>query len=98
MYIIFHFLFFPIFVDSDIPVCSSFASFDLKPGTHCVPEENVKDTLQLIKRLHPILVKKAISAQCDNTKEPPYLNNNDIIKMFANNEKVGINNFLVNTN
>lgn len=33
-------------------------------------------------------MRKAVSTECDNNKEPPYLNNNDIIKMFSNSEVV----------
>ncbi|XP_011502933.1 PREDICTED: inner nuclear membrane protein Man1 isoform X2 [Ceratosolen solmsi marchali] len=70
--------------DSDIPVCI-LASYGQNKRTDCIPEDKVQDTLLLIKRLHQILLKQAVSAKCDSTKEPPYLNNNDI-KTFLNYE------------
>ncbi|OXU26861.1 hypothetical protein TSAR_010602 [Trichomalopsis sarcophagae] len=72
--------------DSDIPICSPVAYDQNKPGSNCVPEESVKDTLQLIKRLHPVLLKRAIAAECYSAKESPYLSTNEIIHMFSNTE------------
>lgn len=71
------------FVDSDIPLCS-IASEQDKRAANCVPEDIVTEVLHLIKQLHPILTKRAISAECDGTKETPYMNTNDIVTTFLN--------------
>ncbi|XP_014232175.1 uncharacterized protein LOC106656052 isoform X2 [Trichogramma pretiosum] len=72
--------------DSDIPICSMLKIASPYPGTNCVPEDSVKDTLQLIKRLHPILTKRAIAAECEGSKEPPFINSHDIVKMFLSSD------------
>lgn len=52
-------------------------------------KENVESVLQLIRRLHPILMKKAISKICENSNEKPYLIDKDIIEMFTSDKVVG---------
>ena len=74
-------------IDSDVPLCSVIQGIP-KPGTNCVPEESVKDTLQLIKQLHVLLTKRAISSECDGSKEPPYLKANEIVDIFTSSEMV----------
>ncbi|CAL1681731.1 unnamed protein product [Lasius platythorax] len=72
--------------DNNIPQC--FDAPNLKqPGVNCVMKENVESVLQLIRRLHPILMKKAMSKICENSNEKPYLIDKDIIEMFTS-EKV----------
>ncbi|KAK2585887.1 hypothetical protein KPH14_010475 [Odynerus spinipes] len=73
-------------MDSDIPLCFM-GTPDLKaPGVNCVMKENVESVLQLLKRLQPILMKKAVSVLCDNSSEIPYLTDSEIVDMFANNK------------
>ncbi|KZC04868.1 hypothetical protein WN55_09667 [Dufourea novaeangliae] len=73
------------FVDSNIPLC--FVGADLEaPGVNCVMKENVDSVLQLLKRLQPILTKKAVSMICDNSSETPYLTDFEIMQMFTNNK------------
>lgn len=82
-------LYTPVFIDNNIPQC--FDSLNLKqPGVNCVMKQNVESVLQLIRRLHPILMKKAVSKICENSNEKPfkpYLIDKDIIEMFMS-EKV----------
>ncbi|XP_034190483.1 LEM domain-containing inner nuclear membrane protein MAN1 [Osmia lignaria lignaria] len=69
--------------DSNIPLC--FLEDDLEtPGVNCVLKENVESVLQLLKRLQPILTKKAVSMICDNSSETPYLTDSEIMQMFTN--------------
>ncbi|XP_015437564.1 PREDICTED: inner nuclear membrane protein Man1 [Dufourea novaeangliae] len=71
--------------DSNIPLC--FVGADLEaPGVNCVMKENVDSVLQLLKRLQPILTKKAVSMICDNSSETPYLTDFEIMQMFTNNK------------
>ncbi|XP_047369565.1 inner nuclear membrane protein Man1 isoform X1 [Vespa velutina] len=73
-------------MDSDIPLCFM-GTPDLKaPGVNCVMKENVESVLQLLKRLQPILLKKAISVLCDNSSDIPYLTDTEIMDMFANSK------------
>lgn len=51
-------------------------------------KENVDSVLQLLKRLQPILTKKAVSMICDNSSETPYLTDSEIMQMFTNNKVV----------
>ncbi|KOC63202.1 hypothetical protein WH47_02711, partial [Habropoda laboriosa] len=70
------------FIDSNIPLC--FLGDDLEaPGVNCVMKENVDSVLQLLKRLQPILTKKAVSMICDNSSETPYLTDSEIMQMFT---------------
>nr|XP_033197466.1 inner nuclear membrane protein Man1 isoform X2 [Bombus vancouverensis nearcticus] len=71
--------------DSNIPLC--FVGDDREaPGASCVMKENVDSVLQLLKRLQPILTKKAVSMICDNSSETPYLTDSEIMQMFTNNK------------
>ncbi|XP_029155304.1 inner nuclear membrane protein Man1 isoform X3 [Nylanderia fulva] len=71
--------------DNNIPHC--FDAPNLKqPGVNCVMKENVESVLQLIRRLHPILMKKAVSKICENSNEKPYLIDKDIIEMFTSDK------------
>ncbi|XP_015178230.1 PREDICTED: inner nuclear membrane protein Man1 isoform X2 [Polistes dominula] len=71
-------------MDSDIPLCFM-GTPDLKaPGVNCVMKENVESVLSLLKRLQPILLKKAISVECDNSSDIPYLTDSQIMDMFSN--------------
>ncbi|XP_066587930.1 inner nuclear membrane protein Man1 isoform X2 [Prorops nasuta] len=72
--------------DSDIPLCPKGTLEQKTPGVHCVSRENLEAVLQLLKRLHPILLKNAISVVCDNASETPYLMDSDIVKMFTSNK------------
>ncbi|KAK9306794.1 hypothetical protein QLX08_002682 [Tetragonisca angustula] len=71
--------------DSNIPLC--FVGDDREaPGASCVMKENVDSVLQLLKRLQPILTKKAVSMICDNSSETPYLTDSEIMQMFTSNK------------
>ncbi|KAJ8680455.1 hypothetical protein QAD02_016242 [Eretmocerus hayati] len=74
--------------DSNIPICSQGTFDQNKPGFNCIKEENVKDALTLIKHLHPILMKRAISAECDGSKIPAHLSNDEIAEMLSNSEPI----------
>lgn len=75
------------FVDSNIPLC--FLGADLEaPGVNCVMKENVDSVLGLLKRLQPILAKKAVSTICDNSSETPYLTDSEIMQMFTSDKVV----------
>ncbi|XP_043248233.1 inner nuclear membrane protein Man1 [Colletes gigas] len=75
---------FPSFsTDSNIPLCFLGANLEA-PGVNCVMKENVDSVLQLLKRLQPILTKKAVSMICDNSSETPYLTDSEIMQMFTN--------------
>ncbi|GAB1859624.1 Inner nuclear membrane protein Man1 [Camponotus japonicus] len=77
-----------ISTDNNIPQCFDSESMNLKqPGVNCVMKKNVESVLQLIRRLHPILMKKAVSKICENSNEKQYLIDKDIIEMFMS-EKV----------
>jgi len=77
-----------IFIDNNIPQCFVDGAPDLKvPGVNCVMKENIESVLQLLKRLQPILTRKAISKICENSNEKSYLTDADIVQMFTN-EKV----------
>ncbi|XP_011879893.1 PREDICTED: inner nuclear membrane protein Man1 isoform X2 [Vollenhovia emeryi] len=71
--------------DTNIPQCNFLdeAPDRKKPWSNCIMKENVESVLQLVKRLHPILTRKAISKICDNSIEKPYLTDADIVEMFA---------------
>ncbi|XP_076758467.1 LEM domain-containing inner nuclear membrane protein MAN1 [Xylocopa sonorina] len=69
-------------MDSNIPLC--FLGDDHEsPAVNCVMKENVDSVLQLLKRLQPILTKKAVSMICDNSSETPYLADSEIMQMFT---------------
>lgn len=51
-------------------------------------KENVDSVLQLLKKLQPILTKKAVSMICDNSSETPYLTDSEIMQMFTSNKVV----------
>ena len=71
--------------DSNIPLC--FLGADLEaPGVNCVMKENVDSVLGLLKRLQPILAKKAVSTICDNSSETPYLTDSEIMQMFTSDK------------
>jgi len=73
-----------VFIDSNIPECFREGFPDLKvPGVNCIMKENIESVLQLLKRLQPILSRKAISKICDNSNEKPYLTDADIMEMFT---------------
>jgi len=79
-----------IFVDNNIPQCFLDGAPDLKvPGVNCVMKENIESVLQLLKRLQPILTKKAMSKICENSNEKPYLTDADIVEMFTREKVVG---------
>jgi len=79
-----------IFVDNNIPQCFLDGAPDLKvPGVNCVMKENIESVLQLLKRLQPILTKKAMSKICENSNEKPYLTDADIVEMFTGEKVVG---------
>lgn len=52
-------------------------------------KENIESVLQLLKRLHPILTRKAIANICENSNEKPYLTDADIVEMFTSDKVVG---------
>lgn len=79
-----------VFIDNNIPQCFLDGAPDLKaPGVNCIMKENIESVLQLLKRLQPILTRKAISKICENSNEKPYLTDADIVKMFTNEKVVG---------
>nr|XP_033331859.1 inner nuclear membrane protein Man1 [Megalopta genalis] len=71
--------------DSNIPLCFDGADYEA-PGVNCVMKENIDSVLQLLKRLQPILTKKAVSMICDNSSETPYLTDSEIMQMFTSNK------------
>ncbi|XP_043796080.1 inner nuclear membrane protein Man1 [Apis laboriosa] len=71
--------------DSNIPLCFVGDDYEL-PGVNCVMKENVDSVLQLLKKLQPILTKKAVSMICDNSSETPYLTDSEIMQMFTSNK------------
>ncbi|XP_011345577.1 inner nuclear membrane protein Man1 isoform X2 [Ooceraea biroi] len=73
--------------DNNIPQCFLDGAPDLKvPGVNCVMKENIESVLQLLKRLQPILTRKAVSKICENSSEKPYLTDADIVKMFTSDK------------
>ncbi|XP_050456075.1 uncharacterized protein LOC126853925 isoform X2 [Cataglyphis hispanica] len=76
-----------ITTDNNIPQCFSPIDSQLRqPGVNCVLKQNIESVLQLIRRLHPILMKKAMSKICENSNEKPYLIDKDIIEMFMSDK------------
>ncbi|XP_076650059.1 LEM domain-containing inner nuclear membrane protein MAN1 [Halictus rubicundus] len=71
--------------DSNIPLCFDGADYE-SPGVNCVMKENIDSVLQLLKRLQPILTKKAVSMICDNSSETPYLTDSEIMQMFTSSK------------
>ncbi|XP_014218016.1 inner nuclear membrane protein Man1 [Copidosoma floridanum] len=57
------------------------------PGNTCVPQTLLKDTLQMLKQVYPILMRKAIAAKCESTTEKPYLGEKELVKMFVSPDK-----------
>ncbi|KAL6255390.1 hypothetical protein P5V15_013727 [Pogonomyrmex californicus] len=72
--------------DNNIPQCFLDAATDAAPGVNCIMKENIESVLQLLKRLQPILTKKAISKICENSDEKPYLTDAEIVEMFTNSK------------
>ncbi|XP_024945079.1 inner nuclear membrane protein Man1 isoform X2 [Cephus cinctus] len=70
--------------DSNVPLCLLEDPDHSRPGVNCVLQENLEDVLDLLKKLQPILTKKAIEAACKYSDEVPYLTNKMIINMFTN--------------
>lgn len=52
-------------------------------------KENIESVLQLLRRLQPILTRRAISKICENSNEKPYLTDVDIVEMFTSEKVVG---------
>lgn len=75
-------------LDSDIPICSSGMPHQNRPGENCIPRDSLMDVGLLIKRLHPILKKKIVVAECDGINENPYINTAQIIKTFITSPSV----------
>ncbi|KAG7202363.1 hypothetical protein KM043_018689 [Ampulex compressa] len=75
-----------ISTDSNIPLCFLGTPDRKAPGVNCLMKENVESVLQLLKRLQPILTRKAVSAICDNSSEIPYLTDSDIMGMFTSSK------------
>ncbi|XP_077266394.1 LEM domain-containing inner nuclear membrane protein MAN1 isoform X2 [Temnothorax americanus] len=73
--------------DNNIPQCFLDGATDLKaPGVNCIMKENIESVLQLLKRLQPILTRKAVSNICENSNENPYLTDADIVEMFTSDK------------
>ncbi|XP_071648183.1 inner nuclear membrane protein Man1 isoform X2 [Temnothorax longispinosus] len=73
--------------DNNIPQCFLDETADFKaPGVNCIMKENIESVLQLLKRLQPILTRKAVSNICENTNEKPYLTDADIVEMFTSDK------------
>ncbi|XP_057333911.1 inner nuclear membrane protein Man1 [Microplitis mediator] len=66
-------------MDIEVPLCKS--DHD-KPGVNCILEENVETVMQLLKKLRPILTRKAVAAACEDSHQLPYLTDSDIISML----------------
>ncbi|XP_011166378.1 inner nuclear membrane protein Man1 isoform X2 [Solenopsis invicta] len=73
--------------DNNIPQCFFDGAPDLKaPGVNCIMKEHIESVLQLLRRLQPILTRKAISKICENSNENSYLTDADIIRMFTSDK------------
>lgn len=59
-----------------------------KPGVNCLFKENLENVIQLLQKLRPILMRKAVAAVCEDTDEAPYLKDNEIINMFKSDKAV----------
>lgn len=70
--------------DSGVPLCSQ--SDHDKPGVNCLLKENVATVMQLLKKIRPILIKKSISSECDDTNERPYITDSEVINMLKSNK------------
>ncbi|KAK0076645.1 hypothetical protein PV325_005059 [Microctonus aethiopoides] len=70
-------------MDTDVPLCSQ-TDHD-KPGVNCLLQENVETVMQLLKKLRPILLEKAVHAACDDKNEVAYLSDLEVINMLKNN-------------
>ncbi|XP_034941476.1 inner nuclear membrane protein Man1 [Chelonus insularis] len=71
-------------MDNEIPICSQ--TGHNKPSVNCLLNEDVETTMQLLKKLRPILMKKAVSVSCDNNNEAPYLTDSDVKQMLKNDK------------
>lgn len=74
------------FIDNEVPLCKS--DHD-KPGVNCILEENVETVMQLLKTLRPKLMERAVAAACENSLQPAYLTDFDIINMYKSQKVVG---------
>ncbi|XP_071556050.1 inner nuclear membrane protein Man1 isoform X2 [Temnothorax nylanderi] len=74
--------------DNHIPQCfhDGGATDRKAPGVNCIMKENIESVLQLLKRLQPILTRKAVSNICENSNEKPYLTDADILEMFTSDK------------
>ncbi|XP_043286043.1 inner nuclear membrane protein Man1 [Venturia canescens] len=70
--------------DSNVPLC--LMSDHDKPGVNCLLKENLENVIQLLQKLRPILMRKAVNSVCEDTGELPYLTDNEIIHLFRNDK------------
>ncbi|KAK0180729.1 hypothetical protein PV327_003083 [Microctonus hyperodae] len=70
-------------MDTDVPLCSQ-TDHD-KPGVNCLLKENVETVMQLLKKLRPILLQKAVHAACEDKNEVAYISDLEVINMLKNN-------------
>ncbi|EFN83277.1 inner nuclear membrane protein Man1 isoform X2 [Harpegnathos saltator] len=74
--------------DNNIPQCFSDGAPDLRtPRVNCVMKKNLESVLQLLRRLQPLLTRKAVSKICENSNEKAYLTDAEIVETFTS-EKV----------
>ncbi|XP_015124863.1 inner nuclear membrane protein Man1 [Diachasma alloeum] len=71
-------------MDSEVPLCSH--SDHDKPGVNCLLQEDVETVMQLLKRLRPILMKRAVAAACEDTSDAPYITDSEVINMLKSNK------------
>lgn len=83
---------------SNIPICSPGSLERNNPGVNCVLQKNLENTISLIKRLYSVLMKRAISHECDGAKEPSYILNNELVEIFSSYEMVRLNKISFNNN
>lgn len=85
------------FLDSIVPVCSDSSIPKVSPGVNCVIPENVNSVFQMLQKLHPMLIQRAVAAACENTKEPAFISDSEVVDIFASKNVVRIFPFSINS-
>lgn len=61
-----------------------------KPGISCVPEGLIKETIDLLKSIYPILMRKALGVKCESSTDNPHMSDQEIVNLFSSSNEVKI--------
>ncbi|XP_046612017.1 inner nuclear membrane protein Man1 [Neodiprion virginianus] len=72
--------------NNNFPFCSPNVPHSDSPGINCIRKGTEHTAIQLLEKLQTILTEKAISYNCDDATDFPYMTDNNVMERFLKND------------